>query len=117
LKFIIYRLLLISLAVLAGSVYAFGQATIVRGEIRDAKTGQPLQLITVQASAIGYKTVAKNIIPGREQTINFVLSADNKQLNEVVVRAGKKPKYRNRDNPAVEVIRQVIAHKKLNRVE
>ena len=129
----------------AGPAIAFGQGTSVSGEIKDAKTGQPLPLITVQvsgteqgvntndkgqyhlsvsgtftqiqASAIGYKTVVKNILPGRAQTINFALSADNKQLSEVVIRAGKKPKYRNRDNPAVELIRQVIAHKKMNRVE
>src|SRR3984885_3016124 len=145
LKFKLYRLLFVSLAMFAGAFYSYGQPQIISGEIKDAKTGQPLQLITVQvsgteqgvntnskgqyqlvingtftqiqASAIGYKTVLKNIIPGKEQNINFVLSADNKQLNEVVVRAGKKPKYRNRDNPAVELIRQVIAHKKMNRVE
>jgi len=129
---------------LAGSVFAFGQTTIVKGAVKDAKTGQPLQLITVQvsgteqgvntnnngqyrlsingtftqiqASAVGYKTIVKNIIPGREQTIDFVLPAESKQLNEVVVKAGKKPKYRNKDNPAVELIRQVIAHKNSNRL-
>jgi hypothetical protein len=145
LKFTLYRLLFISLAMIAGALYTYGQTTIIRGEVKDAKTGQPLQLITIavsgteqgvntnnngqyqlsingtytqiQASAIGYKTVVKNIIPGREQTLNFALSTESKELTEVTVKAGKKPKYRNKDNPAVELIRQVIAHKKYNRVE
>jgi len=145
LKLIIYRLLLTSLSMLAGTIFAFAQATIVRGEVKDAKTGQPLPLITIQvsgtgqgvntnnngqyqllingtftqiqASAVGYKTVVKNIIPGRSQTLNFALPAESKELTEVTVKAGKKPKYRNKDNPAVELIRQVIAHKKYNRVE
>src|SRR6185312_2903252 len=38
-----------------------------------------------------------------------------KQLNEVVVKSGKKPKYRNKDNPAVELIRKVIENKEKNR--
>jgi hypothetical protein len=129
----------------AGAFYTFGQTTIIKGEVKDAKTGQPLQLITVevsgteqgvntnnngryqlaingtftqiQASAIGYKTIVKNIIPGRVQTIDFVLPAESKQLSEVVVKAGKKSKYSNKNNPAVELIRKVIAHKESNRLE
>jgi hypothetical protein len=38
-------------------------------------------------------------------------------MQEVVINAGKKPKYTNRENPAVELIRNVIANKSKNRVE
>lgn len=123
----------------------YAQGTVIKGEVKDAKTKAALPFVTVaipgssqgvntdnngrysititgtytqiKASFVGYNSVIKNIIPGREQTIDFALTADNTLLNEVVVRSGKKKKYTNKDNPAVELIRTVIAHKKSNRLE
>ena len=44
-----------------------------------------------------------------------MIPAVAQQLQEVVVKSGKKPKYRNKDNPAVELIRRVIENREKNR--
>ena len=59
----------------------------------------------------------KDITPGTAQTINIVLTEDRKTLNEVVIKSGKKTRYTNKNNPAVELIRKVIAHKDQNRIQ
>ena len=50
-------------------------------------------------------------------SISRIGACMHSNLGEVVIRSGKKTKYRNKDNPAVELIRQVIAHKEQNRPE
>ena len=45
------------------------------------------------------------------------MQADVQTLAGVSIHAGKKTRYRNKDNPAVELIRQVIAHKDSNRMQ
>src|SRR5690606_17415766 len=60
----------------------------------------------LKISYMGYETIVKSIVPGKTQTIDIYLKPDAKALNEVVVLAGKKPKYVNKDNPAVELIRK-----------
>ena len=71
----------------------------------------------IKVSFIGYKTIVRDIDPTKDQVINIALVEDNHKLNEVVVRSAKKKKYTNKNNPAVELIRQVIAHKKQNQLE
>jgi len=121
------------------------QTTEIKGTITDARTQEVMPAVTVafegttigastdnagkyrlsgnvtatriKVSFIGYKTVFKEITPGNVQTIDIVLTEDRQQLNEVVIRSGKKTRYTNRNNPAVELIRQVIAHKDKNRLE
>lgn len=68
-------------------------------------------------SYIGYKTQVKTIKPGMAQTINVQMQDEAMQMNEVVIKGGKKPPYRNKENPAVELIRKVIANKPKNRME
>lgn len=124
---------------------AFAQNTFVNGVVTDAKTKETLPYVTVtfvgstqsvssdnqgkfrisskenysqiKISYIGFKTAIRQIEPGKEQTINVALTGDSQLLNEVVVKSGKKVKYRNKNNPAVELIRMVIAHKEKNRIE
>ncbi|MBS7564943.1 carboxypeptidase-like regulatory domain-containing protein [Mucilaginibacter sp. Bleaf8] len=136
---------IILLLTLAFTVDAQAQSTIVRGIITDAKTKQPLPYVTVvfagstrgvssneqgkftlsapdsytqiKASFVGYRTAVKTIEPGKEQTVNIVMSEDSHVLNAVVVKSNKKAKYRNKGNPAVELIRKVIEHKNQNRLE
>jgi len=55
---------------------------------------------TIRFSFIGYKPVTKEIIQEKEQIINVAMSEDSRLLTEVVIKSGKKPKYRNKDNPA-----------------
>lgn len=68
-------------------------------------------------SFIGYRSVIREVVPGQAQVINVSLTEDEHLLKEVTISAGKKVRYRNKNNPAVELIRQVIAHKSQNRVE
>jgi len=79
---------------------AYGQYTLPRCEGWN---------ITV--SAVGYKT---RIIPINGRTrrrLNIALKPDKTQLAEVTVRS-KKSRYSRKDNPAVELMRRVVAAKK-----
>ncbi|MDB5110907.1 MAG: hypothetical protein JWR67_2021 [Mucilaginibacter sp.] len=121
------------------------QQTEIKGTITDARTHETMPAVSVsfegttigvtadnggryklvsdkasnriKVSFIGYKTVFKDIIPGKAQTIYIVMAEDHKLLTEVVIKSGKKTRYTNKNNPAVELIRKVIAHKDQNRVE
>ena len=118
--------------------------TIITGMVRDAKSGEPLPFVGVsikgttigtttdvlgnyqlntsenvnkiQFTFLGYQTLIKEFVVGQTQVIDVNLKEDNKTLDEVIIKP-KKERYRNKDNPAVELIRQVIAHKKQNRME
>jgi hypothetical protein len=136
-----YLLLIITLFI---STTVFAQNTVISGSITDAATKQALPFVSVaftgstigvssnnqgfytlrsskpytqiKASYIGYKEVLLNVVPGKEQVINIKLVPASKQLNEVVVKTKKRPKYDN-ENPAVALIRKVIANKEKNRPE
>ena len=91
-----------------------GTSADVQGNYRISTAANPTR---IKVSFIGYKTVYKDIAPGVAQTINIAMSEDRRELSEVVIKGGKKTRYRNKNNPAVELIRQVIAHKDQNRIE
>jgi hypothetical protein len=91
-----------------------GASTDVQGNYKISTDGNYTRL---KISFIGYKTTYKDIIPGTTQAINITLSEDRRALNEVVIKSGKKTRYTNKNNPAVELIRKVIAHKSQNRLE
>lgn len=121
------------------------QTTVVKGVVTDAHSKQPLPFVSVafngsttgtltdangkytlrtnkpytqlKISLIGYKIVIRNVVAGQEQVINFKLQEEGKTLNEVTINSAKRQKYRNKDNPAVELIRKVIAHKNQNRLQ
>ncbi|RFZ91147.1 carboxypeptidase-like regulatory domain-containing protein [Mucilaginibacter conchicola] len=141
-----YRLKLFILCCLTVPFAAAGQTiTSVRGVVRDAGTREPMPFVTitvpgtafgintgkdgsytlslegsagtVRASYLGYETQSRDIIPGRDQRIDFTMSPVSRALQAVVVRSGRRKRYTNRNNPAVELIRKVIAHKKENRME
>lgn len=61
-------------------------------------------------SAVGYKTRTVTIGPNSHRLL-VSLKPDTKTLGEVTVRA-KRGKYSRKNNPAVELMRKVIAHKK-----
>jgi len=126
-------------------VNAFGQRTTVSGTVRDAVTKETLPNVSVffkdtkigtqtdvngkyvlvspdpqselSFNYVGYRTVFKNIVPAATQEFDISLVPDARALDEVVIVGGKKVRYRNKDNPAVELIRQVIAHKDENRIK
>lgn len=136
------RIALILVLLFCSFITSYSQ-TIVKGLIRDAATQQPLQSVSVyfkggtgivsradgsyilktsntkltilQFSYVGYKTVTKTIVPGKEQVINIDIErAEGK--NNVIVKTNKRGKYSNRNNPAVDLIRRVIDNKSKNRI-
>ena len=137
-----YTLLLI---ILFFSIASKGQNTVVSGIITDSKTNQPLPFVTVsfpgtsigvrsdnsgkyhittaktytelKFSIVGYKAVTRTILAGKEQVFNIKLLPDVQALATVTIKSGKKKRYRNKDNPAVELIKRVIAHKDSNRMQ
>jgi hypothetical protein len=143
-KYCYPKLFLLSFFLLFTSIL-FAQNTVVSGIVTDAANKHPLPYVTLEfpgttigvttdnegkytitstdaqtrlkASFVGYKDVLFTIKSGKEQVLNINLTSVAKQLNEVTILSGKKPRYRNKDNPAVELIRQVIENKEKNRPE
>ena len=116
--------------------------TAVKGFVKDAVTQEPLAFVSVYFqggngvtsnddgsysiqsnnskyttlifSYTGYKKIIKKIIPGTEQTLNIDLETTN-SLSNVVIKT-KRGKYKNKNNPAVELIDKVIANKEKNKI-
>ncbi|MFA6872240.1 MAG: DUF5686 family protein [Bacteroidaceae bacterium] len=111
----------------------------IKGVVLDAKTNEPLSYIAVfyenkgvgvitdtngnfavetrstwnelVFSAMGYETKKVKFTPGKTRFLKVLLSESDTQLAEVVV-TPKKEHYRRKDNPAVILMRKVIANKK-----
>lgn len=66
-------------------------------------------------SAVGYVTKVVNIIPGVTKNLNVRMRPDDIMLDEVVVKP-KREKYSRKNNPAVELMKKVIAYKKNNKL-
>lgn len=118
--------------------------TKIKGTVIDANTKEPLPFVniafkganigtttdfdgnyyletqwgtgTIQASFVGYTTASKTVQLGSSQTINFLLKNDAIEMEVFEVKADKE-RYKNKDNPAVELIKLVIDHKDDNRKE
>jgi len=93
----------------------------LRGGARSNNEGRfriptPQHAITITVTSVGYnsKTLHLDSVPAEE--IVFSLSRSFKALAEAKV-VNKRQRYRNKGNPAVELIRQVIDHKDSNRME
>ncbi|MCD8079938.1 MAG: DUF5686 and carboxypeptidase regulatory-like domain-containing protein [Bacteroides sp.] len=117
--------------------------TQIKGVITDSLTQEPLMYISVYYegkgvgtisnangeyqletrrgwnevtfSAIGYMTKVVQIEPGTRE-LNVQLQIDDILLDEVVVKP-QRERYSRRNNPAVDFMRQVIAHKKEQKLE
>lgn len=68
-------------------------------------------------SHLGHRTVEHTVKGSGEQVLSVALEKEAVLLKEAEIRAGKRERYRNKGNPAVELVRQVIAHKDSNRME
>ena len=127
------------------SVRLAAQTTTVSGTITDAKQKAPMPFVNVfipgtnigtqtdvngkfslqftgtrdslHFASLGYKTFRMKINNGSTQVINVRLETTSRMLGEVVVKSGKRERYRNKDNPAVELIRLVIDNRDKNRIE
>ena len=71
---------------------------------------------TLVVEAIGYEKAYIKINPGHNTGIDVQLKPTSIKLNSAVVKP-KKEKYVKKDNPAIELIRNVIANKDNNRIE
>jgi hypothetical protein len=117
--------------------------TIVTGVVKDAATGQPIAAASVmfrggkgtatdsmgtyrlstsnlkytqlQISYVGYSTEFINFEAGKETVINCSLKIDLRYINSVTVSTSKRAPYKNKGNPAVELINKVIEHRAENR--
>ncbi len=137
------RVCITAILVMTGVVSGMAQ-TIITGYVKDSATQAPLSNASVSikgqrggartnsdgrfripvdkaplnivVSIVGYNshTLHLDDLPSLDLTIT--LSRDFKDLGHVTVR-NKKQKYRNKGNPAVELIRQVIDNKNKNRME
>ena len=134
-----FMLLLFSL-IATEQIYA--QTTTIRGAVTDSKTGDAIPFVNVffegsttgkttdfngqyfietnekvnrlRFGILGYKTEFRDIQYGQSQIVSVKLSPEVKELKVVNIK-GEKQRYRNKNNPAVELIRLVIDHKKANR--
>ncbi len=68
-------------------------------------------------SAVGYKAKTMIVIANTLDTLDVKLQPLQKNLDELVVNSKKKNKYSRKNNPAVELIRRVIAMKRHNSLE
>src|SRR5882762_10385721 len=64
-------------------------------------------------TSTGYKPASITITDHPEQRVTILLSKAYITLQDVVIK-GKRGKYRNKNNPAVDLIRKVIANKAKN---
>ena len=76
------------------------------------KVGEQLTI-----TAVGYKSRNIKITAHTSRELKITLIADSKQLQGIVVKAKRRHKYSRKDNPAVELMRRVIAAKKQTHLE
>lgn len=92
---------------------ASGCVTNYRGEfyVQD-KSGSD----TLVVDAIGYEKLYIKLKPGQNTGLDVRLKPANIELASAIVKP-KREKYSKKENPAVELIRKVIANKENNRIE
>lgn len=117
------------------------QTTVVAGTVVDAATQEPLAFVNISfqntsigtssdldgrfeltteavhskllISYVGYQDKVVDIKVGTSQELNIKLESSSTALETVTVKA-KKQRYSKKNNPAVDLMRQVIQHKKKN---
>ena len=145
-RFIRYIILIALLQVVAGTFLSYAQSfTSASGIVKDSITGEPLPFVSVYfdgstigamtddngtftlqnnqgytklaAASLGYDTKFIDLKPGKKNdNLELLLKPTAFEISEVVVKP-KREKYTRKDNPAVELIKKVIAHKNDNRIE
>ena len=142
LKLIYIRFVLVICISIMGYNSVLAQTTTVRGTVTDEKTGETLPYVSIlipgttmgtsadvdgkyaitlpegslsiKFTYIGYLSVEKKVTAGIAQVINIKLAVDASLLKEVTVKG--RSRYRNKDNPAVQLIRQVIDNRDKNQM-
>lgn len=87
-----------------------GTSTDINGRYTLSTRGKSGKVVF---SYVGYKPYSIIVKEGERRTLNVRLQDMEKELNELTVKP-KKQRYRRKDNPAVELMRKVIAAKEQN---
>ena len=97
-------------------VYVYYEGTTV-GDMTDSRGRFALRerddWNTLTVSCIGYATQKVKLTPGKKKNLTIRLVAQTQELEGVTIEA-KRVKYSRKDNPAVELMRKVIEHKRMN---
>lgn len=139
------RICLSALFLLTG-ILLFSQTgvTVVRGKVLDGASGEPLSEVSVRFDdtsigtrtgkdgsfflkakdkgsrivivSLGYDPLTVVIKPGETNDLQLRLQESQTDLKEVEIVANPR-KYRNKNNPAVDIMRLAIDHKRQNRKE
>jgi hypothetical protein len=137
----IFRSITLWLLVLLYAPICTAQIKTIRGRVLDSATRDPLQNVSITFSNnrhgaltnaegnfnvtldkgehsmffsyTGYRTVRRDVSDETVQDMTILLSKSYTELEDVFVNA-KRKKYTNKNNPAVELIKQVINHKPIN---
>lgn len=72
---------------------------------------------TLTITYVGYTPLKHDLNTGKSAKIIVLMERNQNQLQEVSISSGKKSKYRNKGNPAVELIQKVIDYKRTNRLQ
>lgn len=136
--------LMIILLLLAMGEYSKAQTVSVGGVVTDSLTNKPLEYIAVYlektssgcltnydgefyltdnsgsnvliVDAVGYKTRKITLKQGKTTGLEIKMQQETIRLNSAVVKP-KKERYKKKNNPALDLIRNVIANKDKNRIE
>lgn len=131
-------------ALIGTSLHLRGQVRVISGTVIDSATKAPLSNVSLKVfkgtkgtltdsagqfslvvdagarqvvcSSMGYADNVIRLTAAAEQHFTIRMRTAYKSMGDVVVKF-RKGKYRNKDNPAVELIREVIAHKDSNQVK
>jgi hypothetical protein len=140
----IIRIFAIWISVMGYAPDCMAQYKTISGQVRDSETGEPLQNVSITVrnnrfgsltdedgkftitlasadhelffSHTGYRTIKQALSDDLDQNLHILLTKTYTELEDVFVNA-KRKKYSNKNNPAVELIRQVIVHKFINSPE
>ena len=103
----------IAFATIVLSDYAYKTRTNAKGEFSIKIADFILSKNKAKVSCVGYKSEIISF-SNDESEITIKMNRETQELKGVTV---KKQKYRNKNNPSVELIEKVIANKKNNRKE
>ncbi len=126
------------------SILSFGQSLHLKGKVMDVTNKEPIGYATVAAvgsttaastdddgnfilkvtpnfskiriSFVGYESQDVSISSETYQELTIYLVPEEHTIETVEITAPRRTKYSNKNNPAVELIRKVIAHKDENRI-
>lgn len=141
----IYIIFVISSFYVPSTIYGQVQnKTVVKGKIIDENSKEPISFASIIfensktgtysdidgnfiledsvksqkiiISSIDYNTVEFEIVVGKTQNVTIKMNTKTVNLNEIIVKS-KRKRYKNKNNQAVDIIKNVIKNKDINKKE